>query len=219
MSPAATDTCGWLTHGRRLFSACPKKSHEKKRHPRVAHRANSARSPARLTKPGARLTRWARKCRPARCARSSCHAFSRLGLDQESRDFPRLRCGAWLATTGIGKPLVPQFIVVYRLGGVFKTPSVKPSAARSRSAGPQGRARDRERAPTASGHSVGARPEARAARRNPRCWRAQTRGACFLLVTSPCTSKEKSPARGAGTAINTRPEAPRLNGSNYCAAN
>jgi hypothetical protein len=29
-------TCGWLTHGRPLFFACPKKSHQKKRHPGAA---------------------------------------------------------------------------------------------------------------------------------------------------------------------------------------
>jgi hypothetical protein len=32
----STDTCGWLTHGRWLFFACPKKSHQKKRHPGAA---------------------------------------------------------------------------------------------------------------------------------------------------------------------------------------
>ena len=59
----------------------------------------------------------------------------------------------------------------YPAGSVFKPPLVKPSAKGSRSAGSQGRARDRERAHPAQGCAVCAPPEANAARGDPRSGR------------------------------------------------
>ena len=79
--------------------------------------------------------------------------------------------------------------------GIFKTPLGKPSAACSRSTGPKGRARDRDRAQSrqdgASAHPL------RQMRREGTGEAGADHGACFLFVPFLCTSKEKGPrARG-----------------------
>ncbi len=86
----------WVADPRQVTFLClSKEKSPKERTPRVAHRAHTARSPALLAKPGARLTRRARK--------------TRLGLDQKARDYPRLRCGARFATRGPENQTVAGF--------------------------------------------------------------------------------------------------------------
>jgi len=108
----------WVADPRQVtFSCLSKRKSPKRRTPRAAHRANCARSPALLTKPGARLTRRAHT--------------SRLGLDQKSREDPRLRCGARLATRGPENPscLIRQFRAGEPWHAVFNPRMARPSLA------------------------------------------------------------------------------------------
>jgi hypothetical protein len=135
------------------FLCLSKEKSPKERTPRVAHRAYTARFPfapgradprrarlaarkstglpriLRLTlaKPGARLTR-----RP--------HT-TRLGLDQKARDYPRLRCGARLATRGPKNQTVAGFcsIPVWRARASQPVPELSRTPCRARGAFPSAR--------------------------------------------------------------------------------
>jgi hypothetical protein len=92
----------------------------KEKDTRSLRRTHYVRFPALLAKPGASLTRRAQN--------------TRLGLDQKSRDYPRLHCGARLAPTGIGATdLQPS------RGGVFNTPYGAPEPRKALGERPQGR--------------------------------------------------------------------------------
>ena len=184
VSPSATPTCGWLTHGRLLFFARAKKSNQKKHAPVASPLANTARGPLRASpRPGARLTRRALGNAPR--ARS-----------KGSRLLPAL-LGARLAPTGFKAP-------ISILGtGVFSAPYGAPKHRSPNRGGHAPRVRARG-ALFAPGELRRVPIRARSAG-GIRAIRAR-----FLLGTFLCASKEKYLARGARTAItNTRPKAAR----------
>jgi hypothetical protein len=118
----------WVADPRQVTFLClSKEKSPKERTPRVAHRAYTARFPALLTKPGARLTR-----RP--------HT-TRLGLDQKACDYPRLRCGARLATRGPKNQTVAGFcsIPVWRARASQPVPELSRTPCRARGAFPSAR--------------------------------------------------------------------------------
>jgi hypothetical protein len=111
------------------------------------------RSPPFLAPPGARQLAG-RKIRAS-------------GSNTGSLNYSRWGCGTRRALRGSEKTFL-SVTPTKPVSWVFKNPLVKPSLACGRSAGPKGRARDRERAHPAQGCAVCAPPEANAARGNRR---------------------------------------------------
>jgi hypothetical protein len=197
VSPSATHTCGWLTHGRSLFFACPKKSDQKKGHPGSLHRAQYARSPARLASAGRSPNS------PAAVKRGS-GSIMRLatppGLARcSARDTGRLATHLRPWRGDFSKPPYPQITMWISGARGFHIP-----VARAEYRRPTGGS---QASPCSSRAAYWAADELASAR-----WGEERRGMSrapgraffgFFL----CTSKERNPPAVRGTAITTRPQA------------
>ncbi len=127
VSPAATHTCGWLTHGRLLFFACAKKSNQKKHTPKRATSSfvPGVRRSAAHPFGGMEVHRTSMTApphpRPTGRSPTRRPHKTRLDSNRGSLEYSRWGCGTRRALRGVERPTSDRNVEVF--SGTFAGPA------------------------------------------------------------------------------------------------